>query len=363
MNEKSKIIAFYLPQFHPIPENDEWWEKGFTEWTNVVKSIPHRKGQHQPRVPLNNNYYDLRNIETLKWQADLAKKYNVYGFCFYHYWFNGKLLLEKPSELLINNPTIDLNYCFSWANEPWARNWDGKYRKILMPQAYGNKNDWTKHFNYLLPFFKDKRYIKENNKPMFLIYKSKAIEKCKQIMDLWEELAIKNGFNGIHFVETLRNGLDNRNLPFSAFVEFEPARTEYYTLSFFQLNFNRIRSRLIKLNNYILDKNLPLSKTVDFNKFYHKALNVKSKINTYGGVFMGWDNSPRRQNAGKYYTESSKEEFKDYLSQKMNITLNEYKTNYIFVNSWNEWCEGTYLEPDMKNKYMYLEAIYEETKS
>ena len=149
-----KVVAFYLPQFHTIPENDEWWGKGFTEWVNVKKAKPIFKGHRQPRVPLNDNYYDLSQTETIRWQADLANKYGVYGFCFYHYWFDGKLLLEKPAELLLEHKDIPLRFCFSWANEPWARTWDGKQHQILMPQSYGEKKDWQRHFDYLLPFLK-----------------------------------------------------------------------------------------------------------------------------------------------------------------------------------------------------------------
>ena len=218
-----KIIAFYLPQFHTIPENDTWWGKGFTEWVNVKKAKPLFKGHDQPRIPLNNNYYDLNNPETLKWQANLAHQYGVDGFCFYHYWFKGKLLLEKPAESLLKRENIALDYCFCWANEPWARTWDGRNRNVLMPQEYGGREEWKKHFDYLLPFFKDVRYIKENNKPMFVIYKSTLIEECRDMMDYWSELAVNNGFEGLFFVETLKKRFpDQRELPFSAKVEFEP---------------------------------------------------------------------------------------------------------------------------------------------
>ena len=149
----AKIIAFYLPQFHTIPENDSWWGKGFTDWINVKKARPLFHGHQQPKIPQGDNYYDLSSPETIRWQAQLANKYNIYGFCFYHYWFNGKLLLEKPAEMLLRHPDIPLRFCFSWANEPWARTWDGKSHQILINQEYGNEDDWVKHFDYLLPFF------------------------------------------------------------------------------------------------------------------------------------------------------------------------------------------------------------------
>ncbi|MFK9094227.1 glycoside hydrolase family 99-like domain-containing protein [Bacillus salipaludis] len=354
-----KVIAFYLPQFHVIEENNRWWGKGFTEWTNLRKAKAYRKEQYQPREPYNDNYYDLSNIETMKWQAKLAKEYGVYGFCFYHYWFNGKLLLEKPAENLLKHEEIDINYCMSWANEPWSRTWDGKDHEVLMGQTYGDKEAWKEHFIYLLPFFKDKRYIKIKNKPMFLIYKSKSIKDCKQMMELWEELAQDNGFDGVHFVETLREKeTEKRSLPFSAKVEFEPART-LNGEPLIVKNYNRVRRRVIKGVNILLRKEIPLNKKYLFNDMSNKSLKNLSSDNTYGGVFVGWDNTPRRGNASLYVTESTKEEFKDYLSQKMEITKKIYKTEYVFINAWNEWCEGTYLEPDKKNKFKYLEAIRE----
>ena len=175
-NDDTKIIAFYLPQYHAIPENDQWWGKGFTEWTNVKKAKPLFEGHDQPRIPLNHNYYNLLDDNTKIWQANLAKKYGVYGFCYYHYWFKGgKKLLEKPAEQMLSNKSIDLPFCFCWANENWTRNWDGGNREIMVEQDYGNKDDWECHFQYLLQFFKDKRYITVDGKPLFIIYKPDLI--------------------------------------------------------------------------------------------------------------------------------------------------------------------------------------------
>ena len=159
-----KIIAFYLPQFHNIPENDEWWGDGFTEWVNVKKAKPLFDGHVQPKEPLNDNYYNLLDDNIKIWQAKIAKEYGVYGFCYYHYWFNGKLLLEKPMEQMLNNKKIDIPFCISWANEPWTKAWVNE-KKVLIPQSYGGVNEWKEHFDYLLPFFKDERYIKVHNKP------------------------------------------------------------------------------------------------------------------------------------------------------------------------------------------------------
>lgn len=355
----AKVIAFYLPQFHTIPENDLWWGKGFTDWVNVKTAKPLFKEHIQPRIPLNHNYYDLSSPETLHWQADLARKYNVYGFCFYHYWFNGKLLLEKPAELLLKNRDITAHYCFSWANEPWARTWDGKGHQILMPQEYGSKEDWEKHFDYLLPFFMDSRYIKEDNCPMFLIYKSASIPCAAEMMNYWNSLAQKAGFNGIHFVETLRDGkCDSRLLPFKNRVEFEPVRTNMQQ-PFFVLNYKRLRRKFVALADRLFHLNIPYNKPFSFSEVARNSLKIKSPVGTYGGVFMGWDNTPRRNLASTIVLPPTKQEFYDYIKAKIKQTKTVYKTDYIFVNAWNEWAEGTMLEPEEHVGYMYLDVIKE----
>ena len=356
---KTRIIAFYLPQFHTIPENDEWWGKGFTDWNNVRKAKPIFDGHIQPRIPWENNYYDLSKPETIKWQAQLAKDYQIYGFCFYHYWFNGKLLLEKPAELLLANKDIDTHFCFSWANEPWARTWDGKAHHVIMPQEYGDKSDWERHFKYLLPFFHDKRYIKEDNCPMFLIYKSGSIKRAAEMMACWNEWAKESGFNGIHFVETLRNKeVEKRELPFKAKVEFEPMRT-LSLQPFLVLNYKRVRRKIVYCLNKIFHSEIPLNVPFQFAHVTKRSLNLKSPIGTYGGVFIGWDNTPRRGLCSTIILPPSKEDFMNYMEEKMKITREVYHTNYVFVNAWNEWAEGTMLEPDKYMKYAYLEAIKE----
>lgn len=224
-----KTIAFYLPQFYTFPENDEWWGKGFTEWTNVKKAKPLFWGHQMPEVPYNNNYYDLSNVDNMIWQSKLAMKYGVDGFCYYHYWFkNGKKLLEIPVENMLNNEEVEIPFCLCWANEAWARTWDGNEADVLMPQEYDEDIDsLKKHFYYLLPFFKDKRYIKEHNKPLFIIYKPYLIQDINKLMECWNELAIQEGFNGIFWgVQHTDNFkytklMDKFDLP----IEFEPSYT------------------------------------------------------------------------------------------------------------------------------------------
>lgn len=357
MKDKIKFIAFYLPQFHAIPENDKWWGKGFTDWTNVRKGFVYAKGQEQPRVPLDNNYYDLTDANVLRWQADIMNKYSVYGQCIYHYWFGGKLLLEKPAEILLANKDIKMNFCFSWANEPWARTWDGKNKSVLMPQNYGGVDDWKRHFNYLLPFFKDPRYIKVDDCPMFVIYKSSSIPNAKDMMEAWIEWAIDEGFNGIHFVETLRgNNCEKRPLPYKARVEFEPARTEYQ-VSHLILYYNRIRRRILKCINSVYNSRIPLNRPATFNSIANKSVSLLSSEGTYAGVFIGWDNTARKGLASTLILPPTAEEFKNYVVRKMEVARLTYHTDYIFINAWNEWAEGTYLEPDTIHKYDYLEVL------
>lgn len=354
---KVKIIGFYLPQFHTIPENDEWWGIGFTEWTNVKKGFVYAKGQEQPRIPLNNNYYDLSKVDTLKWQANLMAQYDIFGQCIYHYWFDGKLLLEKPAELLLANKDIKMNFCFCWANEPWSRTWDGRNNSVLMPQRYGDINDWRKHFDYLLPFFKDERYIKVDECPMFVIYKSASIKNCREMMSCWIEWSQEAGFQGIHFVETLR-GTDNetRELPYKARVEFEPLRTNFKR-SGMELNFRRIKRRVIKLFNKMLGTSIPHNTPWSYNNVASRSLRNLSPKGTYGGAFVGWDNTARKGLASTVVLPPTKEEFEDYLRKKIKITTEVYNTDMVFINAWNEWSEGTYLEPDTIHRYDYLEAV------
>ncbi len=357
MDNKIKVMAFYLPQFHTIPENDEWWGKGFTDWVNVKKGVKYRKGQEQPRVPLNNNYYDLTDVKTIRWQSDLVNDYGMYGLCFYHYWFNGKLLLEKPAELLLENKDINLKFCFSWANEPWSRTWSGNNKQVLISQSYGDKSEWKAHFNYLLPFFNDGRYIKEDNRPMFLIYRSLSIPCCKEMMEMWEELAKEAGFKGMHFVETLRGDEeDKRDLPFKAKVEFEPRRS-INPRNYIYITYGRIRRRVLKLTNKIFGTSFPLEPVIKYEEATKGSLEMLSPVGTYGGVFVGWDNTARRGLASTIVLPPSKEEFYEYLKKKVKITKEIYQTDYVFVNAWNEWAEGTYLEPDETHKFEYLEMI------
>ena len=342
-----KIIAWHLPQYHAIPENDKWWGEGFTEWTNVKKAKPLYKNHYQPRVPLHQNYYDLSSPRALEEQCELAKKYGIYGFCFYHYWFNGKLLLEKPIEQMLDNNKIDFPYCFSWANEPWTKAWDGAEREVIMPQYYGGEQEWKEHYEYLRPFFQDERYIKVQGKPMFLIYRTENIPNCEEMIAYWNELAQKDGFAGIHLVETL------------TYFQEEPFCENSQAVAYMEPTYKSRNPRLVlylKLIKSILFKNVKMqieSYDTAWKKIVRRPYRVFGNRETYLGAFVGWDNTARKGTRGKVIEGGSPEKFEKYARMQVEKSQSEF----LFINAWNEWAEGTYLEPDERDKYGYLESI------
>lgn len=367
-----KVIAFYLPQFHEIPENSEWWGEGFTEWVNVKKAKPLFEGHAQPRVPLNNNYYNLLDSKTQVWQANLAKKYGVYGFCYYHYWFNGKLLLEKPMENMLSNPGVDLPFCICWANEPWTKAWVGE-KKVLIPQVYGIRKDWEEHFYYLLPFLKDKRYICENGKPLLVIYRPEVIECLNEMLDCWTELAKQNGLNGLTYAyqnidfDLQKNKDDSR---FTYNIEFQPlyARHDMFKNKFKHLK--AIRRKIAALVERKIGIDLMKygsgafnSLRVDYDKTWDRILTrIPESEKNVPGAFVSWDNSPRKGEKGEVYVNDTPEKFRNYLSRQIKRAKEVYHKDLMFMYAWNEWAEGGYLEPDTRFGYGNLEAIYHALK-
>ena len=339
-----KYIAFFLPQFHPIKENDEWWGAGFTEWTNTKKAIPLFDNHRQPREPLDDYYYDLTDPGTHKWQSELMKKYNVYGLCYYHYWFNGKLLLEKPAELLLDHKEIDTNFCFSWANEPWTRNWDGRQYSVLMPQSYGSEKDWREHFNYLLPFFRDERYIKVNEQPLFVLYVADEIEHGEEMIACWKQLAVENGLNGIFIAETKRHKHQPNLKGSDACIEFEPSLTVYGGYTPYQTH------------KYILKTLHTFSSDEVWNKMLERNSSYGNR-EKFCGAFVDWDNSPRVGARGRVCVGTTPNKFKVYLKRLTQKCIEEGNDRFIFINAWNEWAEGAYLEPDKHYEYQFLQAI------
>ena len=369
-----KIIPLYLPQFHTIPENDEWWGKGFTEWVNVRDAKPLFEGHNQPRVPLNNNYYDLSDIETLKWQCRIAKEYGIYGFCMYHYWFNGHLLLEKPMEMLLAHPEIDIKYCISWANHDWTDAWKASNRqpKVLIAHNFDDEKDWVDHFNYLLPFFKDPRYMTENNKPLMVIYIPNIIRKLKKMLDVWSQMARDNGFDGLTFIyQSAASSFDNSwdHSLFDYGVEMNPGyvglANRQKNSSFFPklMKYSHEIKRFLHIRRSLLpQKKITEVSKADYDYTWQRILELRPISNAPKMIpcaFTDWDNTPRHKERGYLYQGVSPDKFKSYFKQLIDNTKKFYDTDMIFVFAWNEWAEGGYLEPDEKNGFAFLEAIKE----
>jgi len=341
-----KLIAFYLPQFHEIPENNAWWGHGFTEWMNTKKAISLFQDHYQPREPYEQYYYDLTEASARNWQAELAKSYGIYGFCYYHYWFKGKMLLEKPLQEVLASKDPNFPFCLSWANEPWTRRWDGSENEVLMPQDYGNEDDWQEHFDYLKHVFSDDRYIKVEGKPLFLIYRPQIIPECEKMLSFWDDLAKEHGFNGIYFIETL-NGFPKMEQikNFHAAVEFEP----HYTMALGEAD-NAWRERQTYENTTKL--------VLDYDSVWSSILNrTPAKPNTIPGAYVDWDNTARLGKNATIYTGSTPEKWQEYLTKQLIRAREVHNSEFLFINAWNEWAEGAYLEPDNKYGFDYLQGV------
>ena len=270
-----KIIAFYLPQFHNIPENDEWWGDGFTEWTNVRKAKPYFEGHNQPEIPLNKYYYNLLDDNVKLWQAKLAKDYGVYGFCYYHYWFNGKMLLEKPMEQMLKNKEINQHFCICWANEPWTKAWVNE-TKVLIPQKYGHEKEWKEHFDYLLPFFRDDRYIKHRGRPLMVIYRPQVIDCIGEMISYWNKLAKEAGFkDGLCFAYQTYGMEEKGDDMFDYSIEFQPA----YAGVFQKVNVNQ------KVTLHSILSSIRIKTTTKIERM--TGINLEAKFDMYRKKKMG----------------------------------------------------------------------------
>ena len=354
-----KTIAMYLPQYHRVKENDAWWGEGFTEWTAVRAAKPLFLGHAEPRRPLGGRYYDLLDKETFRWQAGLMRKYLVSGLCFYHYWFkDGRQILEKPAENLLGWADIEMPYCFCWANSSWARSWNNigtwswsplfdparerdaydvqAAEGILLQQKYGDVQEWEKHFAYLLPFFRDRRYLKANGKPLFLFYGPDGIPCLERMSIYWRQLAKANGLPGIYLV-----GI-NMRYP-------NPAMDACLVL------YNGGRESIGNLEQRIKGTSLH---AVDYDAMWQKCLGRErmAGMRTYWCGTVDYDDTPRRGRTGTLYLDATAEKFCRYFEELVQKSLKD-GNEWVFLNAWNEWGEGMYLEPDELRGYKMLESV------
>ncbi|MCT4619641.1 MAG: glycoside hydrolase family 99-like domain-containing protein [Marinisporobacter sp.] len=355
--EDVKLIAFYLPQFHPIPENDEWWGKGFTEWTNVTKAVPQFINHHQPQLPIDVGFYDLRNIEAQKRQIALAKKYGIYGFCFYHYWFGGKRLLETPMENFLANPKeLDFPFCLCWANENWTRRWDGLDNEILISQKNSPEDD-LKLIEDLRKYIEDKRYIRVNGKPLVMIYRPRILPQPSETVKRWRDYCREKGMGEIYLVGVKNFELEDPTIyGFDAAVEFPP--NNYNTWKY-------LMTEKVKIINPNFKGHI-----WDYVAYVREKIYLaKDSCTTFKTVCPGWDNTPRRPNGGHLFYGSNPKVYKEWLENVMRFTKENMGKNmqYVFINAWNEWAEGAHLEPDRRYGYGNLrscaEAIIESRKN
>lgn len=348
-----KSIAIHLPQFHPIPENDEWWGKGFTEWTNVSRARPLYKGHYQPHLPADLGFYDLRLEEARVAQAKLAKEYGIHGFCYYHYWFNGKRLLNRPLDDIIASGKPDFPFMLCWANENWTRRWDGLENQILIRQEYHEEDD-VRHIRFLCEnFFSDPRYVTIEGKPFFLIYRPKLFPDISRTIDTWREEALKLGIGELFLGYTQSFGMkqDPVTLGFDCAIEFHPD-FHAHDVRILPPVIDKIMMKLrVKDSPYIRNN------IASYKDYVDAVIDTPVVANVFPGITPMWDNSARKKKEAYIFFDSTPELYETWLEriyQKYSGISSTHK--FVFINAWNEWAEGNHLEPCLKWGRRYLEA-------
>lgn len=360
-----RVIAFYLPQFHRTPENDEWWGEGFTEWSNIRSAKPLYEGHYQPRVPKDGRYYDLLDENVMEWQAGLAKKYGVYGFCVYHYWSVQGMLLNRPMENYLGNKNLTLPFCFCWANETWTNQWAcvSSRPRVLWSQEYGDEAEWKRHFEYLLPFFKDERYIREQGKPLLVIYRPERIPRLGDMLRYLDALAVESGFSGLAFASQQREfymGQQDDGM-FTYKIEYQPNFGEYDSVSPMRHRIDGLKDGIIRWveghTPFAVPKVRGLVR-MDYDTVWESVLKrMPSDERSVPGAFVDWDNTPRYGGKGKVYDGANPDKFYQYFKRQIIHAKRDYGKDLVFLFAWNEWSEGGYLEPDERWGTGYLEAL------
>ena len=366
----ARVIAFYLPQFHPIPENDEWWGPGFTEWTNVAKAKPLFRGHRQPRLPADLGFYDLRVPETRNKQAELARNAGVEAFCYWHYWWgNGRRIIERPFEEVRDSGEPDFPFCLAWANQSWTGIWHGAPKSILIEQTYPGPEDEIAHFRWAQKAFEDPRYLKVDGKPMFLIFSPHDMPSTTAFTDHWRELAVKAGYPGLFLVALSNKYRPNVDLyhdsilePFDAVTPLVPQ--DYLDTTARTTQRTDFQRRWKELNvGYKLKQFKPAILNRPTRIRYedvvaHALEGVPSGERFLPSVLPGWDNTPRSAHRGVVYEGETPALFRTYLQKAVDrVANNSPDHRIVFLKAWNEWAEGNYVEPDSVNGHAYLDVI------
>lgn len=376
---KARVIAFYLPQFHPIPENDKWWGKGFTEWTNVAKAKPLFRGHYQPRIPADLGFYDLRVHEVREQQAQMAREAGIEGFCYWHYWFShDHKLLERPFQEVLTSGKPDFPFCLGWANHNWTnKSWEAGTRKqkemTLMKMVY-TEDEYIKHFYDVLPAFKDKRYITVDEKPLFLVWKPLDFPDTTAFIQLWQTLAKQNGLKGIHFVGLQQNIASTKSITLlNILLKRIPSQAEQLYQEIIDHGYDAVHGRgylraeqLVRPLHEVLLRSLlvRLFKIFIISKCDQRKINkhlygeIDKRENVYPLLFPQWDRTPRSGKLARIYTHSTPSVFGEQIDSVLELVMQkEEEHKIVFLTSWNEWAEGNYVEPDLKYGHGYLNVL------
>ena len=349
-----RVLAFHLPQFHPIPENDEWWGAGFTEWTNVTKATPAFPGHYQPHLPADLGFYDLRLPEARQAQANLARAYGIGGFVYYHYWFNGRRILERPVDEILRNGQPDFPFCLCWANENWTRAWDGAERHVLLQQQYSDDDDEA-HIRHLLPYLADPRYIRVGGRPLLMVYRTELLPDPARTAERWRSAALREGLGELFLarVESLAQERDPSDIGFDAAVEFAP---DWRTIP------RQPHSRWVrvKCRAGLIPKGRLMNIVVEYDDVVARMLaKPEPAYRRYRCATPGWDNSARRPHGATILHNNTPQAYGRWLRQLVQAERNAGRPTdeqLVFVNAWNEWAEGNHLEPDQRWGHAFLEA-------
>jgi Glycosyltransferase WbsX len=366
-----RLFAIYFPQLHAIPENDRWWGPGFTDWINVKRARPLFADHYQPRVPQGRTYYDQADPRVIRRQVDMAREYGLAGFCHYHYWFDGKQLLERPTNLFLEMKELDLSFCLSWANETWSRRWDGQEHHVLQLQTHTpSRAAWGAHFDYLIRAWTDRRALRIDGKPVFMIYRPDKIERVGEMFDYWQTRAREHGLDGLYFIAVQQFA----PLPFElvrhfdALFRFQPAvargALSEIEPPFYKRHFPRLRAAIprplaIRLQS-LIDSMNPTT-LLDYERVWQQIIDqpIDRAITTFEGAYVDWDNTPRYDKRATIYQGARPERFQHWLERLVDKVRahNRPDERIVFINAWNEWAEGAYLEPDERYGDRYLQAV------
>lgn len=369
----TKFLALYLPQYYETDYNNEWWGKGYTEWVACKQAKALFKGHQQPKLPLDEHFYDLNHKEEIMWQCNLAKEYGIDGFAIYQYYSvnessfgkrngrHGSMLLNAPTEIIRDNPDIDINYCLYWANHDWRKAWFGQDPTMLWPQLYGTEEDWVDFYKYNRAYFLDNRYIKVDNKPVYFIFADWHFKDIEHFMECWNALARNDGFNGIYFVKTDDAHTSSALGTFDASYRREPFSTFGKRRNYFNFASRVLQRKCIPVLNRLLAHfgSGVVSYRFSYEKLWKEICKNQLNPSVIPGVVADWDNTARKGYNGQILTGVNVDVFSKYFHELME-QCRQKDVRFVVINAWNEWAEGAYLEPDSENGFAYLELIKKE---